>query len=297
MRQFIFFFVLFISCTNGKKTLPSATGANSEVIFVVDDLLWENTASSLAKSIFGAPIQGINQKEAFFRIVQVSHNEFKSILKTHKNIIIVSSGAQAFSQENKWALDQLVVQLNWNNDSQKFSKELLRLRQIFAQKELRAIKKVFKKSSQRKAEERLLYDFKVEYVIPKQYEVVIHEDDFFWANYDPPKSDEIKNIFIFSFVPKNTSIQSQVLAKIDSVFAKHLLGAKDGAYARIEPEYPPHYFKNTYRGLWKLENGFMGGPFFVKTVFIKNKIVVAVGLVFAPQNRKRKYIKEFEAIL
>ena len=33
-------------------------------IFVVDDLLWENTASSLAKSIFGAPIQGINQKEA-----------------------------------------------------------------------------------------------------------------------------------------------------------------------------------------------------------------------------------------
>jgi hypothetical protein len=41
----------------------------------------------------------------------------------------------------------------------------------------------------------------------------------------------------------------------------------------------------------------MGGPFLIKTYFLKNKIVVNVGLVFAPQSRKRKYIKEFEAIL
>ena len=41
----------------------------------------------------------------------------------------------------------------------------------------------------------------------------------------------------------------------------------------------------------------MGGPLLIKTYFVKNKIVVNVGIVFAPQIRKRKYIKEFEAIL
>ena len=41
----------------------------------------------------------------------------------------------------------------------------------------------------------------------------------------------------------------------------------------------------------------MGGPFIIKTYSKNNKIVVNIGMVFAPQNSKRKYIKEFEAIL
>lgn len=295
--RFIFICLFFFGCVNGPKTLPRSTGLNSEVIFVVDDFLWQKSVNSLAKTIFGAKIQGINQNEDLFRIIQVAHEEFKSILKTHKNIIIISSGVERLSQENKWALDQLVVQLNWKNDSQKLSKELIQLREMFVQKEVRLLQKSISKLSQANVEKKLLKNFEVEYIIPKEYEIIKQEDSFFWANYDPKKSDEIKNILIFSFKPNNTNLQSQVLAKTDSIFAKYLIGAKEGSYARIEPDYPPHYFENTYRGLWKLENGFMGGPFLVKTNFIKSKLVVSVGLVFAPQNRKRKYIKEFEAIL
>ena len=66
---------------------------------------------------------------------------------------------------------------------------------------------------------------------------------------------------------------------------------------KIEHSYPPYYNDKNYRGLWKLEFGFMGGPFLIKTYFIDDKIVVNVGLIFAPQSRKRSYIKELEAIL
>ena len=45
----------------------------------------------------------------------------------------------------------------------------------------------------------------------------------------------------------------------------------------------------------------MGGAFLIKTYFLqedkKEKVHVNVGVIFAPQSRKRKYIKEFEAIL
>ena len=92
-------------------------------------------------------------------------------------------------------------------------------------------------------------------------------------------------------------MQAEVLLRSDSVFAKYLIGAKEGSYVRIEPAYPPYYSENTYRGLWKLEHGFMGGPIIIKSYFVKNKIVVNAGIVFAPQSFKRKYIKEFEAIL
>ena len=41
----------------------------------------------------------------------------------------------------------------------------------------------------------------------------------------------------------------------------------------------------------------MGGPFIIKTYFINEKVVVTAGLIFAPNHRKRSYIRELEAIL
>jgi hypothetical protein len=297
MRFFSLAFLVFIACTDGNKTLPNSTGENSEVIFVVDDALWENSVDSLAKNTFGATIEGISQAESLFRIVQISHSEFKSILKTHTNIVIVSEGVKKSSQKDKWATGQFVAQLNWENNPQKLLKELIELRTIFVVKEVKSIKNSFEKSSQKNIEKTLLSNFGIELTVPKEYQIIKNDSTLFWANCDPPKSDEIKNIFTFSFIPKTTNLQAEVLYKTDSIFAKYLVGAKEGSYARIEPAYPPYYFENTYRGLWKLEHGFMGGPFLIKTYFVKNKIVVNVGIVFAPQIRKRKYIKEFEAIL
>jgi hypothetical protein len=41
----------------------------------------------------------------------------------------------------------------------------------------------------------------------------------------------------------------------------------------------------------------MGGPFLFKTYFFDQKAIVALGLVFSPNTKKRKHIKELEAIL
>ena len=262
------------------------------MIFVVDDLLWENTIDSLVKITFGTAIDGVNQTESLFKVIQINHSELKSILKTHTNIVIVLEGVVKSSRKNKWAKNQFVAQLNWGNNHQKLLKELAQLRELVTLKEVRSIKKDLKKSSQKNIEQALFNSFGVECIIPKKYEIVNNTSAFFWANYDPKKSDEIKNILMFSFVPKTKNIQSEVLFKTDSVFAKHLIGPKENSFVCIEKDYPPFYFQNTYRGLWKLENGFMGGPFLIKTYFIKNKIVVNVGLVFDPQGQKRKHIKE-----
>ena len=297
MRGFFYFFFAFISCTNINKTLPGSTGRNSEVLFVVDDVLWENSVDSLVTNTFGAAIKGVNQIESLFRIFQVNHNEFNSILKKHKNIVIISGGVKKRSQKNKWATEQFVAQLNFKNNCQVLSKELLDLRTTFISKEVNSIKMLLKESSQKNVEKTLLNNFGIESIIPKQYKVIKNDSVLFWANYDPDRSDEIKNIITFSFVPKTANLQKEVLFKIDNIFNKYLKGSKEGSFVRIEKEYPPYYFENIYRGLWKLEHGFMGGAFVAKTYFLKNRVVVNVGLVFAPQSRKRKYIKEFEAIL
>ena len=297
MRYFIIGFLFLFSCTDGVKVLPSSTGTNSEVIFVVSDALWESAIDTLVRTTFGAPIQGLNQNETIFRIVQINHSEFKSILKTHKNVVIISKSAKTSSQKNKWASGQFFAQLGWENNPKETIQNLKKLREIFVLKEVNSIRKSFAKLSQKNIENTLKSNFKIDCIVPKEYEIMENNKSFFWANYDPQKSDEIKNILTFSFSPKLANLQQEVLQKTDSIFAQYLIGGKEGSYVRIEPTYPPYYFDNTYRGLWKLEKGFMGGPFVIKTYFVDDKIVINVGLIFAPQSRKRKYIKELEAIL
>jgi len=297
MRTFIFITLFFLSCAEGSKTLPNSTGKNSEVIFVVDDVLWENSLQQLVETTFCAQINGLGKEELLFKPFQLNNKEFNSILKTHKNIVIISKGVESVLKHNKWAYGQIVSQVNWTNDSTKTARDLLNLRNVFAEKELKGIKSFLAKSSQKNIESVVFNNFGVKLLVPKEYSIIINEESFFWAKYDPPESDEIKNIITFSFAKNSKNLQKEVLSKTDSIFAKYLLGAIKGSYVCIEKQYPPYYFDNTYRGLWRLENGFMGGPFIIKTYSLKTRVIVNIGLVFAPQSTKRRYIKEFEAIL
>jgi len=297
MRYIIILTFLLFSCGDGAQTLPSSTGTNSEVIFVVADALWVSGVDSLAYATFGKIIEGINQNESAFRVVQVNQSEFKSILKTHKNIVIIAEGVHHSSQNNKWAKGQFVAQLNWDNNRVQLLNELNKLVSIVSLKEVKYIRNNFSKLSQKNAEKEIFNHFGIEVIIPKEYEVISNSDSVFWATFNPPKSEEIKNILTFSFIPKTTNLQAEVLQNTDNIFAKYLKGEREGSFVQIEPSYPPYYNDNIYRGLWKLDYGFMGGPFLIKTYFIDDKIVVNVGLIFAPQSRKRSYIKELEAIL
>ena len=296
MRKSFFLLLIFASsCLDGTKTLPSSTGSFSEVIFVVEDDLWQESIKEAVTETFGAPIEGLNQDEASFRIVQVNHAEFKSILKMHKNIVIIAKDVKASSQKNKWANVQLVVQLNY--EKKNIKNNLNKIKAIFELEEVRSIKNKITTTSQQLPQKNIYQNFKIELLIPSEYIIIKDTSTFFWATYNPEKQEVIKQLLVFSFIPKATSLQQEVLQKTDSIFAQYLHGAKQGQYVKIEPEFPPYYINNAYSGLWKLEKGFMGGPFLAKTYFVNGKIVVAVGLVFDPNSRKRKHLKTFEAIL
>ena len=298
MMRYLIVLLFFLSaCSDGIKTLPSSTGILSEVIFVVDDLLWENQVKDVAFKTFGIPIQGLTQDESSFRVIQVNHSEFKSILKTHKNIVIIAKNVPTSNQQNKWANGQLVVQLEFKDEDNKLTKDLNKVKSIFEFREIRILRNSISKSSQKIHEKNIKEQFNIETLIPSEYTIVKDTVALFWATYNPEKQEEIKHLFVFSFEPKAINLQQEVLQKTDSIFSKYLLGAKQGQHVRMEQMFSPIYSENIYRGLWKLHGGFMGGPFLIKTYFINKKVVVTVGLIFAPNDRKRNYIRTLEAIL
>jgi len=297
MKYLIVVLFFLSACSDGIKTLPSSTGILSEVIFVVEDLLWESQVKDVAFRTFGAPIQGLAQDESSFRVIQVNHSEFKSILKTHKNIVIIAKNVPTSNQRNKWANGQLVVQLEFIDEDNKLTKDLNKVKEIFEFRENRILRNRISKSSQKIQEKNINEQFNIEPLIPSEYTIIKDTVALFWATYNPEKQEEIKHLFVFAFEPKAINLQQEVLQKTDSIFAKYLLGAKQGQHVKIENRTPPVYSENTYRGLWKLDGGFMGGPFLIKTYFFNKKVVVTVGLIFAPNDRKRNYIRTLEAIL
>ena len=297
MKNLIVILFFLSACSEGIKTLPGSTGILSEVIFVVDDLLWENQVRDVTFRTFGIPIQGLMQDESSFRVIQVNHSEFKSILMTHMNIVIIAKNVTNSNQQDKWANDQLVVQLEFNDDDNKLAKDLNKVKEIFKNREIRILRNSISKSSQIMQEKSIKEQFNIETLIPSEYTIIKDTASLFWATYNPDKQEVIKHLFVFSFVPKAINIQQDVLQNSDSIFAKYLLGDRKGQYVKIEDRFSPIYSQNTYRGLWKLEGGFMGGPFLIKTYFVNNKVVVTVGLIFSPNERKRNYLRTLEAIL
>ncbi len=53
------------------------------------------------------------------------------------------------------------------------------------------------------------------------------------------------------------------------------------------------------RGLWELENGFMGGPFISHSVYDarRNRIVTVDAYIYYPNQKKRVKLKQLEAIV
>ena len=294
--RYLFVTLFFLSaCSDGIKTLPSSTGILSEVIFVVEDLLWETKVKDIAFKTFGAPIQGLTQDESDFRIIHVNHREFKSILRTHKNIVIIASNVTTSNQQDKWASGQLVVQLEFENN--RLTKDLNKVKSIFRLREIKILRNAIAKLSQKTQEKNIKEQYNIKTLVPAEYTIIRDTLDLFWATYNPEKKEEIKHLFVFSFEPKEINLQKEVLQKTDSIFTKYLLGSKEGQHVKIEDRFSPIYSENTYRGLWKLERGFMGGPFLIKTYFFNKKVVVTAGIIFAPNDRKRSYIRTLEAIL
>ena len=81
----------------------------------------------------------------------------------------------------------------------------------------------------------------------------------------------------------------------DSLSKRLLKGSKQGSHVKIENMYEPILYKGFYRGLWKLNKGFMGGPIIISNY--NESEIITIGIIFAPNADKRSYLKKMEAIL
>ena len=297
MRYIFFFLILgLISCNENNVTLPNSTGSKSEILFVSPDYLWENTLGDIVINFFTSPIPGIAKNESAFKVLQVNEKEFSSLLKTHTNIVLITSDTTTYFKNNLWANDQLVTFLYFKNDINQFNSECKSIFNIYYDKEISAIKNKILNTSNIAYNKKIYESFRVKTIIPKEYSQSFDAEDQMLFSYNPQNKDVIKHILIYK-LPVDTFDLHQLQLQTNSFFKQHLKGPKENSYVEIENLYPLQMYNDSYRGLWKLKNGFMGGPLIIKPYYLDDQIIVSVAIVFDPKSSKRTYIKEFEAIL
>jgi len=290
--------ILFLSqsCNYNTRPLPKATGSSNEIIIISESTLWESKQADILRNIFTEDIIGISQSEKLFNLIHVTPADFKSIFKTHKNIIILSDEGDCQINKNKWAENQLVFKVNLQKPPDQLENEFIKAIDFFTKKEITDIRIKIKKTVNKKAIEAAKNQFNIDLLIPNDYTLIKDSANFIWASYNPPKKEEIKQLLVYSFTPQSPNYNEEAILKTNEFFARYLKGNLN-SFVLIEEKFPLHCSSFYCRGLWRLSEGFMGGPFLQKIIMQKDgKIIVLVGLIFAPQSNKRSYIKELEAI-
>lgn len=324
--------------TQNESELPRASTVPNEVLVVMDSAQWQGAVGEKLREIYAAPLPALPQEEAAFNVRYVSPRHFKGFLKLYPNIIFVttldsrtkdsrvmrtyfteSSLEQIrenpeifmFPRENEFARGQQVLHLFSQTEEsliQKLEKNEERLYRYFLEFERdRLSRKLF---TGLPGEELTRYvqkhhGFRLHF--PAGYEVAIDKEDFIWLRMLDPKID--KNIWVGYQPYEDESVFTEEnILKLRSKFAKSYIWGKDStSYMRTEEDVPVitretnfngHYAIET-RGLWRLNEGYMGGPFISYTFVDEatNRLYYIEGFVYAAGEEKREPIREVEAIL
>ncbi len=295
MRLYKLLLFLFVfSCNEMSKTLPNSTGSGSEILFVSPDYLWENKLINTVLDVFSQDIPGIAKSEPAFKILHVNEGQLNSLLKTHTNIIIISRDS-SFFESNKWSENQLVSYLLFNNNNQ-FYAECNSLFKIYYDKEISILKNNLLKGSNINYAKDIYKSFQIDLTIPKEYIKTESENQIMHFSYNPSNKEVIKHILI-SRIKNDSSDLKEIIDHTNTVLKESLVGSRPNSYVTIEPSFPLEMYNGSYRGLWKLHNGFMGGSLLIKPYYKSDELILVCALVFDPGNKKRNYIKEFESIL
>ena len=302
-KIFTFFLLIFLfSCNENstKKILAESTGEQNEIILVIDDSDWQGSIGDTLRKIFQLEIDGLPQAEQFFNLVQINPSEFSRFFKTHKNIMFVGKDYRDSYTMNKWAKNQIIMYLNSTSNELEFKKSCVKTFNFLYRKELENIRASYKMSHNTEARKHIKEAFGINVFLPTEYYVSLKEKNIFISDFHSfnEKQDLLKYILIYDFLPDdNKNIQRQIVNKTDSILKQKIKGSIEGTYVQIDKRMPLTEINGLYRGMWTLENGFMAGPFIMKSRYIEDRIVISLGLVFYPNENKRKYIRTFEAIL
>ena len=317
----------FIGCENDEKGfLPGYSGSFGEVVLVVNNSIWQGDIGDSILVHLGESQYGFPQNEPHFKLIQVATSKFQSVLKTHRSIIQVVINNKLREDEyglqlkkSKWAKGQLVIELNSRSRDEflvLLRKEKSNIFRIIEDAELNRIILRNKKFGSKELNSTISELLNLKMNNQKDWEIEKMNQNNVWLRLERErqkggKMHQVSQGILIHTEPYTSKLQfldTNLFLFIDSILKQNIPGPGDGQYMQLMHDYIPPIssdvnFKSSFgkeiRGIWRMENNFMGGPFF-GLVFLdegNQRVIYCYGYVYSPKFSKREYLREIEGVI
>jgi hypothetical protein len=314
---FLFFLaVIVISCSNESQVMrKNITGTASELVVVISKDAWEGSVGKLIRQTLAQPQLGLPQDEPIFDVIDVPHAAFKSIFRTTRNIMQTSISSNVENEgisftDDVWAYPQATVQIK--------AKSIERFEELFSENKEKIISYYIAAEKERltmnyqKFYDKGVYnvldqDFGVTMKVPPGFQIADQKKDFIWYKYETPEISQGVILYTIPYVSDSTFTVDYLLHVQDKILKANIPGPAEGSYMTTEKRFEQVFnilehngnYAAEMRGLWRLINDFMGGPYIslAELDASNQRLVIAFGYVYAPSKDKRNLIRQVEAML
>ncbi len=301
------------ACNDTRTLLPTVSGKAGEIIVVMEKSEWENTLGADVREVLASDCPWLAQKEPLYSLVNVVPSTFVDLFRVHRNILLFQVGPQVDSvgivfKHDMWAAPQCVIQLSAPTSAQ--ASELLKEKAatIISSFEQAERDRVIRNT--RRYEEASIFPqvaavFGGSPHFPSGYTLRKITDNFAWIADD---KQVYQDVFIYRYpVEKDPFILGTIIAHRNQILKDNVPGMFEGSYMTTSDYFQPTLeylkYKNRdlvqVRGMWEVQNDFMGGPFVSHSFYSPDgkEILVAEAWVYAPQFDKRQYLRQVESLL
>ena len=300
-----------------KKSLlmPNASGLPYEMLVVMDDDQWDRPLGRAVFNVLDSDVPGLPQSERSFRISRVEPDGFNSnMFKIMRNVIKVDI-QNIYTQpkfkfaRNVYSYPQMIMTLQapdeeslteYINNNQQSIIDFFTKAEM--NREIENLRERHNPEVSRLAEEILGVDIWVPWGLNKFKK----GKDFLWASTNVGKKDMNLVLYSYPYTDKNTFTLDYFLQKRDSVMKANIPGGPKGSYMTTNHDYVyvedgtvRGKYAQIARGLWRIQEDRMGGPFVSHSRVdeANDRVVVAEAFIYAPESLKRDLLRRMEAAL
>jgi hypothetical protein len=313
----LFIFAALGSCQNERETgiSKNISGRAGELVVVISDEAWDGMPGKLIRETLAREHVSLPQDEPLFDLVKVRQEGFKSIFKTTRNIIQtrISSNVDSSGitfQDNVWARPQATVIIQAKNEEefgQLFSENHNKILSYFLKAERDRLTMNYNQYFERGIFNVLDKDFGITMKVAPGFQIAEQKKDFIWLRYETPEISQGIILYTFPYVSDSAFTVNYQLKVRDSILRANVPGPSEGSFMaterRIDQVYNVREHNGNYasemRGLWRLVNDFMGGPYIslAELDAANQRVIVAYGYIYAPSKDKRNLLRQVEAMI
>lgn len=312
--------VLITSCT-GKVRQERSTGKTNEILIVTNTKdQWNGELGRVIKDFFEQPLPGLPQPEPMFRLFNIADENMNKIFKSQHNILIIDiqpgfGEALVETRTDHWSKPQRLIKVtapDLASFKQTFNQHKTAFLKAFNELEIQRTNEQFKMAKSVKLSNMVKKKFGFNIQLPGGFVVGAENKNLLWLrqSMQKVKQDVELGILIHTAPYTDTSVfnKEYILDLRDSLTMRYVPGPSKGSYMVTSRDFiePVFTYRDDFvtgyaietRGLWMVQNDFMGGPYISYTFLDPGmqKVITIDGYVYNPGDLKRNFIRQMEAI-